>query len=101
MPTQLKRYWKQNPRYSRFFRHSDPGDLATLMDSAWNSEGPGPDLMKEDLAKSENRELMLEFGRQVASIAIGSPGGDRDARQARESHSEHIAGCSPGCTSQA
>jgi glycosyltransferase involved in cell wall biosynthesis len=73
---------EQNPRYSIFFKHNDAGDLATHMESVWNSKSPGPDLKKEDEAKSENRELMLEFGRQFASIAIGSPAESRESRLA-------------------
>ena len=59
---------EQNPQYSYFFKKNGPNELASLMADVWDSQSPGPDIKKEEQAKSENKIMMLEFGRQFLSI---------------------------------
>ncbi|MBD1835871.1 glycosyltransferase family 4 protein [Cyanobacteria bacterium FACHB-472] len=62
---------EQNPPDSHFFERSNGEHLATLIDKAFNTLTPGPDVEKESLAKQDNVEKIKGYGRRFLKIVRG------------------------------
>jgi glycosyltransferase involved in cell wall biosynthesis len=59
---------EQQPSYAVFFHPDRPDELAELVARDWPNLKPGPDLAKEDEARSEMRRRALSFARLFLQI---------------------------------
>lgn len=62
---------EQNPPGAEFFRCDDAAGLARLMEQAWSTREPGPDLDAEKQARVRNAEDVNAFAQRFLEIAAG------------------------------
>ena len=60
---------EQNPPGARYFKRSDAGELADVMQEARSTLSPGPDIDVETAALDNAKELTLAYGKRFVEIA--------------------------------
>lgn len=61
---------EQSPAHAVYFRRNDPDHLASVIEGLLPELMPGPDLVREQSAREESRQLTEHFARTFCSIAM-------------------------------
>lgn len=62
---------EQNPPLGQFFERGNYGQLASLMEEAFDMLRPGPDCNLETHAQKMNEEMLVAYGRRFVAIVRG------------------------------